>query len=84
MRAERNAIVRDVIPILKEDCARFDLDFQLVDMRWGVTEDSQNDHSVEKICLLEVQNCQKISLGPNFIVCYSRCKNKKGKRDCGF
>jgi hypothetical protein len=47
-------------------------------MRWGVTEDSQNDHSVEKICLLEVKNCQKISLGPNFIVSYSRCKNKKG------
>jgi hypothetical protein len=39
-------------------------------MRWGVTEDSQNDHSVEKICLLEVKNCQKISLGPNFITLY--------------
>ena len=38
-------------------------------MRWGVTDDSTNDHSVEKLCLLEVENCQKISLGPNFVVC---------------
>lgn len=68
MRSERNAIVRDVNPLLKEYCAKFNLDFQFVDMRWGVTEDSQIDHSVEKICLLEVENCQKISLGPNFIV----------------
>ncbi|XP_063447169.1 NACHT domain- and WD repeat-containing protein 1-like [Mytilus trossulus] len=68
MRSERNAIVRDVNPLLKEYCAKYDLDFQIVDMRWGVTEDSQIDHSVEKICLLEVENCQKISLGPNFIL----------------
>ncbi|CAC5407383.1 unnamed protein product [Mytilus coruscus] len=67
MRAERNAIVREVNPFLEEYCAKYDLDFQIVDMRWGVTEDSQNDHSVEKICLLEVENCQNLSLGPNFI-----------------
>ncbi|XP_063408936.1 uncharacterized protein LOC134692415 [Mytilus trossulus] len=67
MRAERNAIVREVIPILEEYCAKYDLDFQMVDMRWGVTEDSINDHSVGKICLLEVENCQNLSLGPNFI-----------------
>ena len=68
MRAERNAIVKEVHPFLEEYCAKYDLDFQIVDMRWGVTEDSQNDHSVEKICLLEVENCQNLSLGPNFIV----------------
>ncbi|XP_021358901.1 NACHT domain- and WD repeat-containing protein 1-like isoform X2 [Mizuhopecten yessoensis] len=68
MRAERNAIVREATPKLREFCAEHDLDFQMVDMRWGVTDDSQNDHSVEKICLMEVENCQKISLGPNFVL----------------
>ncbi|XP_069125172.1 protein qui-1-like [Argopecten irradians] len=68
MRAERNAIVREATPKLRDFCAEHDLDFQMVDMRWGVTDDSQNDHSVEKICLLEVENCQKISLGPNFVL----------------
>ena len=68
MRAERNTLSREVFPRIKEFCAEKNLDFQVVDMRWGITEDSQNDHSVEKICLMEVQNCQKMSLGPNFVV----------------
>lgn len=68
MRAERNILSREVFPKLKELCLSKDLDFQVVDMRWGVTEDSQNDHSVERICLQEVENCQQMSLGPNFVV----------------
>ncbi|KAK3090305.1 hypothetical protein FSP39_010788 [Pinctada imbricata] len=68
MRAERNTLAKDVFPQLKKFCAQNNLDFQVVDMRWGVTEDSQNDHTVEKICLLEVENCQKMSVGPNFVV----------------
>ncbi|XP_056017514.1 uncharacterized protein LOC125672012 [Ostrea edulis] len=67
MRAERNILSREVFPKLKQFCLSKDLDFQVVDMRWGVTEDSQNDHSVEKICLQEVENCQQMSLGPNFV-----------------
>ena len=68
MRAERNILATKVYPYLRQQCASRDLDFQVVDMRWGVTEDSQNDHSVEKLCLLEVENCQKTSRGPNFVV----------------
>ena len=68
MRAERNILATDVYPYLRKFCSGLGLDFQVVDMRWGVTEDSQNDHSVEKLCLLEVENCQKTSRGPNFVV----------------
>ena len=68
MRAERNMLANYVYPHLRQFCASVDLDFQVVDMRWGVTEDSQNDHSVEKLCLLEVENCQNMSRGPNFVV----------------
>ncbi|KAJ8318733.1 hypothetical protein KUTeg_003824 [Tegillarca granosa] len=68
MRAERNTLAREVYPRLKEICFKYDLDFQVVDMRWGVTEDSQNDHSVEQICLTEIENCQNVSLGPNFVL----------------
>ncbi|KAK3612217.1 hypothetical protein CHS0354_039489 [Potamilus streckersoni] len=68
MREERNMLAREVYPRLQKICAAQDLEFQVVDMRWGVTDDSQNDHSVEKICLLEVENCQKDSLGPNFML----------------
>ncbi|XP_048248137.1 NACHT domain- and WD repeat-containing protein 1-like isoform X1 [Haliotis rufescens] len=67
MRAERNALSRDVSPILRSFCSSLDLDLQLVDLRWGLTEDTQNDHSAERLCLQEVKNCQNVSLGPNFI-----------------
>ncbi|WAQ96293.1 NWD1-like protein [Mya arenaria] len=68
MRAERNTLAREVYPYLRDHCAQKGMDFQVVDMRWGITEESQNDHSVEKICLQEVDNCQKSSLGVNFVV----------------
>jgi hypothetical protein len=68
MRAERNILSLEVFPRLKEYCGRHDLDFQVVDMRWGITDESQNDHSAEKICLQEIDNCQQTSLGPNFVV----------------
>ena len=68
MRQERNILAREVYPKLRDFCSGLGLAFQVVDMRWGVTEDSQNDHSVEKICLLEVKNCQNVSKGPNFVV----------------
>ena len=41
---------------------------QVVDMRWGITEDSTNDHSTTKICLQEIRRCQQISVGPSFVV----------------
>ena len=37
-------------------------------MRWGVREDAQDDHQTTQIVLREVERCQKISQGPNFVV----------------
>lgn len=68
MRAERNMLARQVYPELRRRCAEFDLDFQVVDLRWGLTAETENDHSGTKVCLLEIKNCQDMSLGPNFVV----------------
>ncbi|XP_076445390.1 NACHT domain- and WD repeat-containing protein 1-like [Babylonia areolata] len=67
MRAERNMLARQVYPQLRQHCAQFDLDFQVVDLRWGLTAETQNDHSGTKVCLQEIKNCQDVSLGPNFV-----------------
>ena len=37
-------------------------------MRWGIRDESTDDHSTTNICLKEVENCQKMSLGPNFVL----------------
>ena len=69
MREERNWLVKTTYPKLKAYCySELDLDFHVVDMRWGVTDDATNDHDTERLCLREIANCQRLSLGPNFVV----------------
>ncbi|KAK7501922.1 hypothetical protein BaRGS_00006674 [Batillaria attramentaria] len=67
MRAERNMLARQVYPELRRRCTEVDLDFQVVDLRWGLTSETENDHSGTKVCLQEIKNCQHVSLGPNFV-----------------
>ena len=37
-------------------------------MRWGVTQEAQNDHMTSTVCLKEIKNCQRLSVGPDFVV----------------
>ncbi|GMT33781.1 hypothetical protein PFISCL1PPCAC_25078, partial [Pristionchus fissidentatus] len=66
---ERNALMEDVYPRLKEHCREMHgLDFQVVDMRWGVRDEATDDHMTTKLCINEIGNCQRLSVGPNFVV----------------
>lgn len=42
--------------------------FQVVDMRWGVRDEATDDHMTTHLCMQEIDNCQRLSIGPNFIV----------------
>ena len=37
-------------------------------MRWGVRDESTDDHSTLELCLKELKACQELSAGPNFMV----------------
>ncbi len=37
-------------------------------MRWGVRDESTDDHMTTQLCMTEIENCQRLSVGPNFIV----------------
>ncbi|KAH3837293.1 hypothetical protein DPMN_110678 [Dreissena polymorpha] len=53
----------------------------MVDMRWGVTNEVQNDHMTSTCCLKEIRNCQNVSIGPNFVVrtiSYAKLERKTG------
>ncbi|KAK2152117.1 hypothetical protein LSH36_339g02004 [Paralvinella palmiformis] len=65
---ERNRLMVDVYPKLKDFCQEYGYQFQVVDMRWGVREESENDHLAVELCMQELKNCQKLSVGPNFVV----------------
>lgn len=38
-------------------------------MRWGVRDEATDDHMTTELCMREIVNCQRLSMGPNFVVC---------------
>jgi len=66
--AEREALQRRVFPELEKFCAERGGRFQAIDLRWGITEEAQQEHDTLRICLEEVRRCQKLSPRPNFAV----------------
>ena len=58
----------DAYPKIKLFCQNLGYEFQVVDMRWGVRNESVDEHNGTEMCLREVQQCQRLSTGPNFIV----------------
>jgi len=36
-------------------------------MRWGVRDEATDDHQTVNLCSREIYNCQRMSLGPNFV-----------------
>ena len=68
MLLERNTLAQFVYPKLKSYCRqRHGVEFQVVDLRWGLRDQITNDHLTTQICMSELQACQKLSIGPNFI-----------------
>ncbi|KAK6174034.1 hypothetical protein SNE40_017384 [Patella caerulea] len=75
---ERNYLMENTYPRLKEFCQNLGYEFQIVDMRWGVREEAMDDHMTTELCLKEVDLCNKLSTGPSFVTFLS---HKYGYRD---
>ena len=37
-------------------------------MRWGVRDEATDDHMTTQLCINEIANCQRLSVGANFVV----------------
>ncbi|XP_069110617.1 NACHT and WD repeat domain-containing protein 2-like isoform X2 [Argopecten irradians] len=68
---ERNVWMSEAYPRVKTFCQELGYEFQVVDMRWGVRDEAMDDHSTTDLCLKELQLCQKLSTGPNFVTLLS-------------
>ena len=66
---ERNQLSRETFPLLQRYCQTLGLEFQVVDMRWGVRDENISYHQTSQVCIQEIQTCQRLSLGPSFLVC---------------
>ena len=61
--------MRDAYPRLKDYCkSSHGLEFHVIDMRWGVRDEATDDHMTSQLCMAEIEACQRLSVGPNFVV----------------
>ncbi|XP_074652791.1 NACHT and WD repeat domain-containing protein 2-like [Tubulanus polymorphus] len=68
-RAERNAAMQNVFPVVKKYCRdKYGFEFQVVDMRWGIPAKASENHTTTELCLKQIQECQRLSAGPNFVL----------------
>ena len=64
---ERKLLQTIVFPEIKKYCRDNGLNFQPIDLRWGVTEEASNDQKTLSLCLEEVQS-SKYHPYPNFLI----------------
>ncbi|XP_019617342.1 PREDICTED: uncharacterized protein LOC109464718 [Branchiostoma belcheri] len=66
-KVERNLLMEDAYPFLREYCRRIGCNFNEVDLRWGVRDEATDEHQTVKICLKEILRCRETSIGPFFV-----------------
>ncbi|XP_064636230.1 uncharacterized protein LOC135493155 isoform X2 [Lineus longissimus] len=64
---ERNYLMKKTYPELKKFCHGLGYEFQVVDMRWGIREYSNDEHTATELCLQELKLCKDLSTGPFFV-----------------
>src|SRR5512136_14476 len=63
MHAERDYLVKQVFPELREWCEKRKLRLVDIDLRWGVTEqDALHNKNVVKVCLDRIDDCRPFFL----------------------
>lgn len=66
--AERNLLHDKVFPQLSELCRKSGFSFQIIDLRWGISDEDAKDNRTIQICLEEIKRCQTLSPKPNFLI----------------
>ena len=66
---ERAMLHKHVFPEIEGYCTKNNLNFQFqaIDLRWGVSEESQLDQKTLEVCLDQVKDCQNYPK-PNFLI----------------
>eukprot|EP00051_Salpingoeca_urceolata_P002590 m.51422 g.51422 ORF g.51422 m.51422 type:complete len:1630 (+) comp12223_c0_seq4:378-5267(+) len=67
--AERNWLAAFVSPVVQRWCSRLNPNFQfdMVDLRWGITNKVNELNQTVQFCLDEVERCRAVSLGMFFL-----------------
>eukprot|EP00736_Rhodelphis_marinus_P001616 Rmarinus@m.862 len=65
---ERNRLIEEVYPKVKRVARRHGYAFSAVEMRWGIREESTQEHKTAQICLDEIRRCRRDSRGLSYIL----------------
>ena len=65
---ERELLNNNIVKRLDDYCKQFGYTFQLVDLRWGINNESALNQRTLEICLNEVKRCRTLSPKPNFLL----------------
>lgn len=65
---ERRALHQRVFPLLDAHCRKRGARFEVVDLRWGISPEAQEDHTTLAICLAEIDRSRRIGMPPNFVI----------------
>ncbi|XP_041462777.1 NACHT and WD repeat domain-containing protein 2-like [Lytechinus variegatus] len=76
-RIERDLLLMDAYPYIRDYCRQIGIDFNVVDFRWGIRQGASNRHMAADICYNEVARCRDNSIGPYFVAILG---NKYGYR----
>jgi hypothetical protein len=62
--SERN--LADVVPYLQQYARKYNFDFRLVEMRWGIRAEASSAHQTSEICMAELERCQHLTPGSRY------------------
>ncbi|MDA8119745.1 MAG: DUF4062 domain-containing protein [Gammaproteobacteria bacterium] len=65
LATERQVLSVDAFPRLRQECAKREVAFTEIDLRWGISDDEARAFNVLKICLEEIERCAEF---PPFFV----------------
>ena len=68
MTLERNLLQKYIVPELKAYCRTKGWQFEVIDLRWGISAEAASHHKTMRICLNELKRCVELSPRPNFIL----------------
>lgn len=63
MNEERDYVMNVIKPLFQKEANQYGFDFDVVDLRWGITPEEARDGRVLEICLREIDNCRPLFLG---------------------
>ncbi|XP_048730738.1 uncharacterized protein LOC125647914 isoform X3 [Ostrea edulis] len=61
--AERTCLIEKVYPELHTYCRHFGFELQIYDLRWGLKDQSTDDHGLPTMCLKYLEKCQETACG---------------------